>query len=114
MKRSQLKRTKGLRQVSPKRRKRLADGETAWRREELARRYWCEIGPRLAAAGHMHWRGGCLGRASELHEVIKRSRGGSTTDADNCLAVCRRCHSFSEEEVEESTRLGLLAHAVTP
>lgn len=93
-----LKRRTPLAPMSTKRRRQLDGGERQWRRAELERRCWCEIG-----------RPGCLGRATELHEVVKRSRGGSTTDPDNVRSVCHRCHMWTESEPALATALGFLA-----
>ena len=35
---------------------------------------------------------GCQGRATDLHEVKTRARGGSITDQSNAISVCRSCH----------------------
>lgn len=29
----------------------------------------------------------------DVHELKRRSQGGSTTDKQNCIAVCRACHT---------------------
>jgi 5-methylcytosine-specific restriction endonuclease McrA len=33
-------------------------------------------------------------RATEVHEILTRARGGSILDKDNCVALCHDCHSF--------------------
>lgn len=38
--------------------------------------------------------GMCVGVASDVHEILTRARGGSILDLDNCLALCRPCHSW--------------------
>lgn len=81
--------------------------ETKWRRAYLAAHRSCEIGPILFAAGRPE-AGDCTGIAVELHERLKRSRGGSPTDASIISATCRSCHEFTEREVELSTTLHLL------
>ena len=35
----------------------------------------------------------CGGRADDLHELRSRARGGDITDPENCVPLCRRCHS---------------------
>ena len=45
----------------------------------------------------------------DVHEIVKRGRGGSTTDEGNCIALCRNCHDFTEAHPAVATRLGLLA-----
>ena len=31
--------------------------------------------------------------STDVHEIIRRSQGGSILDEDNVLAVCRKCHT---------------------
>lgn len=54
----------------------------------------------------------CGGRARsvDVHERLKRSRGGNILDPvqAHMMTVCRACHEFTEREVAESTRLRLL------
>lgn len=33
-------------------------------------------------------------KSTDVHEVKSRARGGSILDRDNCVAVCRPCHSW--------------------
>jgi hypothetical protein len=33
-------------------------------------------------------------RAVDVHEVLTRARGGSILDAENCVTLCRPCHSW--------------------
>lgn len=35
---------------------------------------------------------GCTGRATDVHELLSRARGGSILDEANCVTACRRCH----------------------
>lgn len=35
----------------------------------------------------------CGGRADDLHELVSRARGGSITDPENTVPLCRPCHS---------------------
>lgn len=53
----------------------------------------------------------CRGaRSVDVHERLKRSRGGIITDADQAhmVTVCRRCHEMTEAEPAEATRRRLL------
>lgn len=35
----------------------------------------------------------CMARQSvDVHELLPRGRGGSITDPQNCVALCRHCH----------------------
>lgn len=31
--------------------------------------------------------------SQDIHELVRRSQGGSVIDEDNCIAVCRPCHT---------------------
>lgn len=53
----------------------------------------------------------CRGaRAVDVHERLKRSRGGIITDADQAhmVTLCRACHEMTEAEPAEATRRRLL------
>lgn len=53
----------------------------------------------------------CSGaRAVDVHERLKRSRGGIITDADQAhmVTICRACHEMTEAEPAEATRRRLL------
>jgi hypothetical protein len=49
-------------------------------------------------------------RAVDVHERLKRSRGGSITDANHghMVTVCRRCHEMTETLPAEATRRRML------
>lgn len=56
----------------------------------------------------------CTGRSQEVHETLKRSRGGSPdpyAKDSSCVALCATCHRFTEAEVKRSTAAGLLHHS---
>ena len=49
----------------------------------------------------------CQGaRAVDVHERLKRSRGGDITDPDQAhmVTACRACHEMTEREPAEATR----------
>lgn len=50
----------------------------------------------------------CLGYATDGHEKLKRSRGGSISDPANIAHVCRACHEWTEAEPARATEVGLL------
>lgn len=113
MKRSPLKRKTPLKRsgrlapVSAKRRAENKEREQT-RFEVLARCGGrCEAGPLIALVDPV-WASKCLGRGSEMHEKLKRSRGGSITDPENIVYVCRCCHMFTEEFPYLATQVGLL------
>ena len=51
---------------------------------------------------------GCDGRATDAHEVLTRSRGGSITDVENIVPVGRDCHRWVHANPTQSTELGFL------
>lgn len=32
--------------------------------------------------------------SQDIHEIKSRARGGSITDPSNCVALCRKCHTY--------------------
>ena len=97
-----LKRRTPLRHVSAKRALQLSD-----RAELLAA---------LSALSDLHCAaqplagGPCAGRL-DAHEPLTRARGGSTTDPDNILWICRRHHGWLHRNPDEAHGLGLLVHS---
>lgn len=72
------------------------------------------LDPGLAIGGGQ-WKGvregltcGGEGSPADVHELMPRSAGGSITERDNCIAVCRTCHRWIHEHPAASRRLGLL------
>lgn len=50
----------------------------------------------------------CEGDPSvDVHEILRRSRGGSITDPRNCLTACRPCHEWVTVHDREACCLGL-------
>lgn len=47
----------------------------------------------------------------DVHELVRRSQGGSIVDASNVLAVCRNCHSRIGNEPALAFSLGLAKHS---
>lgn len=45
------------------------------------------------------------------HEPLTRARGGSITDRENVVMVCRSHHSWIHRHPDESHALGLLVHS---
>lgn len=60
----------------------------------LAEHPWCQA--RLA---------GCSGRATDGHELLRRSQGGDPTRPDK--ALCRPCHAWVTEHPMQAVTLGL-------
>lgn len=48
-----------------------------------------------------------LRESVDLHEIVRRSQGGSILDEGNILAVCRRCHRWITEMPWEAANVGL-------
>lgn len=47
----------------------------------------------------------------DVHELVRRSQGGSIVDASNVLAVCRDCHRRIGNEPALAFSLGLAKHS---
>lgn len=47
----------------------------------------------------------------DLHEIVRRSQGGSILDESNILAVCRPCHRRIGNEPQLAFDLGLAKHS---
>ena len=47
----------------------------------------------------------------DLHEIVRRSQGGSILDEDNVLAVCRPCHTRIGNYPQLAFDLGLAKHS---
>jgi len=86
--------------VSAKRRGQLAE-RAATRREVFARSETCEAGINEY----------CSRVPTDVHEIKTRARGGSITDPDNCLALCRGCHRFITDHPAWSLEHGYVVHA---
>ena len=46
----------------------------------------------------------------DIHEIVRRSQGGSILDESNLLAVCRQCHNRIGREPALAFELGLAKH----
>ena len=122
VKRTPLKRKTPLRQKTPlksstslqrktplnkvsKRQQQLNRKRSKFSKEQLELRPFCEAGPIIHQSG---FESHCSRNAVELHEPILRSAGGSITDVNNSVAICRLCHSWIHNNVGESIKLGLI------
>jgi len=52
----------------------------------------------------------CFG-GLDVHELLTRARGGSITDPDNCVALCRGHHNWVHDHPADATAVGLLRKA---
>lgn len=73
----------------------------ALKRAELRRTLLEQRGPRCEAPG-------CDARWTDMHERLKRSRGGDPLDPANIVCLCRRCHEWTERHPAAATEAGLL------
>lgn len=75
----------------------------------LAERPWCEACPKFAAHDRLAV---YIRRPSvDVHEVVRRSQGGSILDEANLMCVCRECHRRIGNEPQLAFDLGLARHA---
>lgn len=49
-------------------------------------------------------------KSVDIHELIRRSQGGSILDEDNLMAVCRKCHNRIGNYPALAFELGLAKH----
>lgn len=74
----------------------------------LAERPWCEACKVYATHdGKVTY----VRRPSvDIHEIVRRSQGGSILDESNLLSVCRDCHNRIGRHPQEAFDLGLAKH----
>ena len=74
----------------------------------LEERPWCEACPVYATHDGLalYQRK----RSVDLHELVRRSQGGSILDEDNIICVCRDCHRRIGNHPQEAFDLGLAKH----
>lgn len=98
-----------------KRRSAKKEAEYRIRRPLVARllgeRPWCEACPVYASHdGKITY----VRRPSvDIHEIVRRSQGGSILDESNLMAVCRECHRRIGNHPQEAFDLGLAKHGWT-
>jgi hypothetical protein len=74
----------------------------------LSERPWCEACPVFAQHdGDAVYN---RRRSVDLHEVVRRSQGGSILDENNILCVCRECHRRIGNGPRLAFDLGLAKH----
>lgn len=86
-----------LRQRSKRTQKTYRDERVPLVERLLRERPRCEIRYRCDGA-----------RAVDVHEVLTRGRGGSITDARNCLTACRACHTWVTDNPRPAQCLGFV------
>ena len=104
MKRSPLRRNTPLKAGkalnAQSKRRRAENKERAVLREQL-----------LAERGPICEYPDCRSRWVDMHEVKKRSRGGSILDPSNIKLLCRPHHEWTEREPNEAQAMGFLKHS---
>lgn len=55
--------------------------------------------------------GVCDGRWTDMHERLSRARGGSVTDPDNIVLLCRPCHRLITEHPAWAEANGWALHS---
>ena len=50
-------------------------------------------------------------QSQDIHEIVRRSQGGSILDEDNLMAVCRPCHTRIGNHPQLAFDLGLAKHS---
>lgn len=53
----------------------------------------------------------CGTKATEVHEIKTRARGGSILDPDNCVALCHACHHWVTTHPLEAKAEGLMKNS---
>lgn len=56
----------------------------------------------------IQWDANCAGRADTIHELRKRSQGGSITDPANCIPACAYCNVAVEDHPVEAHKRGFV------
>lgn len=74
----------------------------------LNEKMWCEACPVFAK--HDEKVTYVRKRSVDVHELIRRSQGGSILDEANLMAVCRPCHSRIGNYPQLAFDLGLAKH----
>lgn len=75
----------------------------------LEERPWCEACPVFAE--HDGKTIYARQRSVDIHELVRRSQGGSILDEENLMAVCRGCHNRIGNHPSLAFELGLSKHA---
>lgn len=74
----------------------------------LSERPWCEACPKFAA--HDGKRVYHRKPSQDVHEIRRRSQGGSILEEDNLMCVCRDCHRRIGNYPQLAFDLGLAKH----
>ena len=96
-----------MRRRSPKKEKEYRERRVLVERL-LSEKPWCEACPVFAE--HDELTSYRRNRSVDLHELVRRSQGGSILDESNIICVCRPCHRRIGDYPELAFKLGLAKH----
>jgi hypothetical protein len=102
-----LDRTTGLKSRSEKRQRFMIEERIPMIESMIAEGRRCEIGPVLTRHG-LDASKRCRGKIEGLHELRKRSAGGSLRNPDNLVPACNLCNGWVEDEPDEARILGFV------
>lgn len=91
---------------SSKRAKFMKEERVPLTKEMLADDPWCELAVKIRRVDPS-W-ASCARSAIGLHELLKRSQGGSLTDPENVLRACGPCNSYCEDNPDRAWAAGLV------
>ena len=74
----------------------------------LQERPWCEACAKFAE--HDGLAVYQRNRSQDIHEIIRRSQGGSILEEENLMEVCRKCHTRIGNYPQLAFDLGLAKH----
>jgi 5-methylcytosine-specific restriction endonuclease McrA len=74
----------------------------------LAEKPYCEACPVFAS--HDNLTTYVRNKSVDIHEIVRRSQGGSILEEENLLAVCRKCHQRIGNYPALAFELGLAKH----
>lgn len=107
-----LKRTE-LKPRSEKRQRIMQDDRIPLIKQLVEAGFRCEIGPVLEYYGEVDAKH-CRGRIEGIHELRKRSDGGSLSNRDNLVPACNYCNGWVEEHPHKAHEYGLVIRRGDP
>ena len=69
---------------------------------------WCEACPKFAEHDKVSTYN--RNKSSDVHEIVRRSQGGSILEESNLMCVCRPCHMRIGNDPQLAFDLGLAKH----
>ena len=83
-------------------------------RAAQVRRERAELARRLHGPQRCQWPGGCTSEAVDQDERLTRGRGGSATDPDNIVLLCRGHHDWKHNHPAQAQAMGLMPSQYVP